>query len=508
MISITSLLNPVFAVVEPFKQALSYFDQKKYRQSAVILQRLLKKDPRKALILFNLGNVNFMSSQYKYAIYYYQKVIELRSKLTPVAYLYTIKSYRKLGQYREARNYLIQNPIIIPTRLFVEFTDEKNQLQELAFNRALLLYQRQEYERAIEEINIGMDINPISESTANAKMLKALCYAKLNQNEEARQEFKQAARSNIATDLRSDASVLNMIYLERTQYRSYWLNMDLSCGYDSNIYLEPDTVTTTDTSVLFYDLNSGFDYFKTEVNRGSVGLQLNWVQNFYDSDINLLQTNIFTTFTYEHSDWWGRIGPSIQYENRGGSSFLLKTGGDAALARKLNSAETGVNFYTSKVNSLQTQYDYLAGSYFETKLFYSWFSAKHESLTPYVLVGKEEAGELLYPAGNLPLTNSFWGPGLTYYSHVFISKLSEWEFTTNIRYILRAYEPLSQPGSITREDKVFTVNFIVSKTMSKQYKAFFNPTFLKNISTLNSTSVVDKNLNQITIIGGIAWEML
>ncbi len=72
------------------------------QKSETILSWLVKKDAKKGLYWFNLGNIRFQRKNFDSAIQSYRNVIRLKSPLSPVAKLYISRSHRMAGKPVEA----------------------------------------------------------------------------------------------------------------------------------------------------------------------------------------------------------------------------------------------------------------------------------------------------------------------------------------------------------------------------------------------------------------------
>ncbi len=500
--------NNLLAATGQFEQAVRYFELKNYSKSIQTFNLLVKKNPQKGLYWFNLANSHFMSGQFRKALDSYQRVIALKSNLTPAAQLYIIKSYRMMGLYREANNFIQNNNFDFTKTLLIEYNEERSKLQDIALDKAAKFYEQSDYDKTKTELNIAIELNPQSENANNAKMLMAICDVKINNIKDASKEFQQISKSNSSSELKSEAKLLDLMFREKRVESHYWLSLEISAGYDSNLYYDPPTVSKIPTAVGYANINAGYDLFHNENHKINLGAQIGFDYYLYDQYQNQVRNTGFLHYIFDNYLWWIKAGPFTEYYLFGGTPYLFKPGADISVARKLKNSEAGISLVYNQKIAQRFQYSYLDGEYFESKLFYSYFSTKQESTTPFLIAGQESAGELLYVGANIPFSNTFYGGGLTYYFIKPMGLLNAIEFTTNIKYLLKEFTPVSQPGSITRKDRILSVSFLTAYTMNKQFKIFINPAYVKNISTMGTASIVDKNFNQTTIIGGIAWEMM
>lgn len=85
-----------------FKKSMELYEAGDFVGSSRILVVLIRKNPRKSLYWFNLGNCAYMVNKYGMAVRYYQKVVSLRGGLSTAGKLYQAKALRMLGKNEQA----------------------------------------------------------------------------------------------------------------------------------------------------------------------------------------------------------------------------------------------------------------------------------------------------------------------------------------------------------------------------------------------------------------------
>ena len=137
---------------EDFRQAIEFFEARQFLESRRILERLTETHPTRALYWFNLANSDYMLEDYANALQGYQKVIALRSPLSPPARLYAARAHRKTGEHTSAvRELNMLQGTRLPPEMTAALHSEIDALQAVLLEVGIDLYRSQRYREALQK---------------------------------------------------------------------------------------------------------------------------------------------------------------------------------------------------------------------------------------------------------------------------------------------------------------------------------------------------------------------
>ncbi len=141
-------------------------------------ENLIKQNPNTALNYFNLGVILQKQNQLKKAVINYNKVIELKSKLTPMAIYYKAQAYESVGNIPKAKELIKEISLEnIPDKMKQTILNYKNKL--FASDVDISLLQQEPSDNKPDqrlflyiEYSSGTNSNPASSSNSSTSITK------------------------------------------------------------------------------------------------------------------------------------------------------------------------------------------------------------------------------------------------------------------------------------------------------------------------------------------------
>ena len=141
-------------------------------------ENLIKQNPNTALNYFNLGVILQKQNQLKKAVINYNKVIELKSKLTPMAIYYKAQAYESVGNIPKAKELIKEISLEnIPDKMKQTILNYKNKL--FASDVDISLLQQEPSDNKPDqrlflyiEYSSGNNSNPASSSNSSTSITK------------------------------------------------------------------------------------------------------------------------------------------------------------------------------------------------------------------------------------------------------------------------------------------------------------------------------------------------
>lgn len=490
------------------KHALELFTGKSYAESRDILQDLVSQDPSQALYWFNLGNAHFMLEEYDDAILSYQKAIHLQSPLTPAAWLYIAKSYRKISRHERARRILIRlQKTQLPPNLSAEIHRELSLLEQAPpdandlLAEGIQLYRHEKFNEALSFFDTSLQID----ETAEAHMMKALTLLQMEKPDMAKTTLSRVIE--LAADnpeLRDNAQDLLRTIREKRweKKRPYWLYIDIAGGYNSNIFLDGRSETDVAAAAAQAFVSSGYRFSQTKPFTANLGYYGSWEEALGEDGSRIFGHILQSQLNYERWSWTFRIAPTVEFEHLGTAPFLYKTGATGDIRKIWEPFEAGVEYRLKRNFSASETYDYLAGFSQRGKLYIGLSGARYYTTLSYVEI-LEDSGDFDLTDGRLPLAYGGRGPSASL-AWLLNSRL---ELFLACSYTWKYYDHVEQPHAIKRDDQQFYASAKLAWSVSSHAQVYTLASVTRNSSTLGAATIDDKNYTQVFAIGGLSWDV-
>lgn len=488
-----------------FQRALSLFGSEQYGGSKRILQKLTKKKPGVALYWFNLGNARFMLNEYSRAISAYEKVIVLKSPLTPAALFYIAKTQKNLGQLEEAEKGLESLALMkLPVNLAQSVNDDLLAVRQLRAPQeeklvaeGLKFYQEEDYEKALAAANRAIEKKP----TPEAYMLKGLSLVKLEEEREALQSFVEVVKRSPKTAIRGEAvQFIRQIREQRTlQQRRISARAEVSGGYNSNVRLSPGVSALHSGSVRAL-AGAGYYFARSDTFTAEARYALAWQEFTNSTDDRSITHTVEAPLSYSRYGHFLQILPYLQYSYRGTHPYLFRPGFLARAIENFRELEVGLAYELSSNVPGRSEYEYLRGGVQSAQASVGYYFPKLFVSAAY-RQGAENTGDITDSLGTLPIANRFHGPSVL----LLWFPGGKWEITLSEALSFVSFRTLSQPGSLERQDRQLVSDLQVAYRFNRSWRVFLSAGWLRNSSTLDATTVQDKNFNQWTFQSGASW---
>ena len=493
---------------EDFRQAIEFFEAKQFLESRRILERLTETHPTRALYWFNLANSDYMLEDYANALQGYQKVIALRSPLSPPARLYAARAHRKTGDHASAvRELNMLQGTRLPPEMTAALHSEIDALQAVLLEVGLDLYRSQRYREALQKFSLALEMA----ADAEIELMKGLALLRLDEPDKARKAFdsivEETHPSDASTRLREDSQHF-LRQIEKGDWptvRPYWLFLNIAGGYDSNLFGSSAHEPSLSEPLVSVDLGAGYRNTAFDPLLLQISYYFSWDEVIDEPSLRFLQNSIYGHMTWDSGDWLFEIRPGFRHQILGTDSFLAKPGIGAVVQRRLSRHRIGARYdYTRNLSPSRT-YDYLEGDIHVGSVY--WRYERPRWLTEVsAMVFKEGIGDLVLsteePLEVLPLAQISLGPRL-YLSWSFYRL---WSLQAITSYLFRNYENPAQPGSESRRDRQWNLSLRLSRRIHSGLGVFVSSLVTVNESTLGAGSVSDRNYTQFIISGGLSWD--
>jgi hypothetical protein len=487
-----------------FQQAMKFYAEKDYLQSARILRDLIRADREKSLYWFNFGNCLFMMKRYDGSIKFFNKVISLNTKLVTVAKIYKAKALVAVGKNSEAQ-LLLQEVLAerIPAGLEKMAQIDMAIIQGI-FDRedqALARYRENDADAA-EKILLSGNTGELS---GDAQILLGMIYIKQNRKIEAEKLFFKLSRNRF---LETEQQEMVKDFLRRTRKgesltKNYGLALDAAVVSTSNVYLDGDSQTLIPSSVIKMNADFSYRFFKDEPLSVFTVYNLNAEEPLAAPELKILYHTLSTGADFQTGSLQLSGKLFFQQQNWNSQSVVQRTGITLGAEMQTTDTQYGAALDLVAKNPTQASYGYLKGEEFAIKPYYGFWT---ESLFMQfaVTAGIDNVADILYADGTLlPLNQNFSG----------ISARTVWEINKShllsggLAFTQRSFKTASLPSGKKRTDTEIQ--------LQARYMYYFLPNLSLNVtiesitnnSTLGAGDVRDKNYKVNNIGVGLTWDV-
>lgn len=495
------------AIETYFRRALDAFEAKDLKKSHAMLDALSKRYPNNALFHFNRGNVLLELKDFEGAAKAYERVIELRSPLAPAAKIFFARANRMRNAYAPAIRTLQElRAVSLPPALEEEKNEEIQTTAQAALKYGINYYDAGRYPESLAWINASLAVGAEGEIHEQALLMRGLTLYRMNRMDEAKREFSKLSNSVHSATIRESARSLLQSGGGVQTSSNFWASMDLSFGYDSNIFRDGESESLITSPISQLAMNLGVRTIKDGTFSSSLTYSLNWMEYFSQSSARIIQNIFAIPFVWESRKSWLSISPTFFYEFTLSSAYLMRIGAQISWSNKNRDGDLGLDYGIFRKNAIASQFEYLNGWTHELRFRRSFIGPK-SFFMPWVSVTKETASDLQLSTGNLPIAALSYGPGFVWAREISFKDRSNWEFTLNGSYILSSFDSVSNPGNVKRSDQLLTLGSTLGVRNENRLKTYGGLTFLRNSSTLNSSHADDKNFTEWVAFLGVAWDI-
>ena len=479
-----------------FKTALDDFKNGSLEKSRTVLERLVRENPSRSLYCFNLGNAYFALGKYSFAISAYRKVIDLKSPLEPVAYLYMAKSYAKLGNTVYATKLLeYLSALPLTPNIAAEVRSD------LLTMKSLTLYQNHQYESALALLNREGGEHP----SADAELLRGMILLQTGNPDKAKTSFEAVIKYADDEELRQEATRFFREISDEGQSRSgtYWLFLDSALGYNSNLFGNGPGQPATAVAVFRDEVGTGGIFLRNGPYRALARYALTWDENIGLPSERFVGQSLDVPLQFEDPRWLIEVTPTFQYQMLGNVSFLATPGGRLRANRYFGAQEAGLQYETGRYYGL-SDYGYLSGPFQFVKAHWGNGGRNYFFSASYVYSIANTGDEPLLNGGILPLANHSTGPGAS----ISWIPVPKWQIESAIYFLFKNYNNPDLADGIERSDKQFTLETQLSYRVNSDLKLYWHSGLTLNSSTLGANSILDENYTQFISYLGFTWDAL
>ena len=460
---------------------------------------LTRSSPSNALYWFNLGNVEFNLGDFRSALASHEEVARLMSPLSLASQFIQAKCHRKLFEFEKAANLLLKfKGAPLSDEMQSEIGEELATLENEVIEKGLQFYKEGDYQEAIDYLEIAEKMGGEEQLT----MVKALALFNLQRKEEAVELLTKVATRSVTPSTKQGAGFLleGMEFADRK--KPYWIFLDLSSGYNSNVNQDGRSRTKIQTGVIDLYTGGGYEFPRRGNFFSKAGVALFLEEVPSHSSSRLLIDNIYFQEQYYDSDWLVRVSPYFQHQLLDTYTLLFKVGATLKVQREWNDLSVGLNFDLGKNFGIES-YNYLSGGYKGVRptIGVDLDSLHAEFFYRYTL---EETGDLVRGGSLLPLANHSHGPGSTLHWEI----SPAWDITFSIGYYWKIFKTLALPDVAERKDTTIESFLKISRKMNSSLGLFAQFGFLRNRSTLGAGSVHDRNFDRYVTLFGASWDIL
>ncbi len=488
-----------------FKNALTFFKKGDFLRSKKILSKLSEKYPDKALVWFNLGNAEFMLSNFENAIIAYKNVERLKSPLSLPAKIYVSKAQNRLNKCLEAAHTLKSvSTFKMTPGIKYEFNSVKNSINDCLMKIGLYYYKNEAYPESIIYFDTVLDLA----QDANAEMMKGLALLKTGDSTTAKASFKKVIK--YSDDEIPDDEFKNFAkhFVEEIDdgkwllTRDYMLRLFMGLGFNSNVYGIGDDDEIFRRASFLFNVDGAYRLISKPSFSSFIYDSFLFEMVFGLSDLLFLENILSFPLIYFKDSVHFKIDPLVNYSFLEDKSFGLKVGSEF-LFQYGNKYRFGAFYSYLRDFSLNNTYEYLEGNYQETALFGSYTNHKF-ILKPGVKLSAEDIGVLEDGPYVLPLANISYGPTL-YFNWIISKRLA---LKINNFFLIRNYDAISSPRAINRSDIKWQGDIRLTINSSNDTGVFINLTTVVNKSNMRYSSIENKNYYQIIAFLGFSWDAL
>lgn len=498
--------NFAFAEERDLNLALKHFKSGDYQSSKIKFIHLIKSDKGNPLYWFNLGHVYLKLNDPQKAIKCYERVVHLKSPLSPAAKYFQAKALIENGQFQEAKGRLetllahkeLPDNLQQNTKDLLVFLSSPSGMEELALKK----YQEGNYQASF----FLLQSIPKGKLSEDGHILLLMVYARMNNFK----EFQKLKRDFFRLPTVSSAKRALVLDLEKmfptgpAVTAPLTLFLDISGGTNSNVYADGDSVEPLES--VEYRLFTGGSYQwglgTGNFVRAAYTFSKNWFveapeleASTHNARISYLSLNGKRTF---------ELTPYYQLQNWDGVNVSNRIGGMSLISYSHGSGEYGFIFDISKRSSLEETYSYLDSMNGSTRAFISWWTSSFLFELNFS-GGYDGTKDIVYSdGGRLPLTHFYYGPGI----RSIFRPNDSLVFTGLTSYLLREYQNTSIPGEKRRSDQEFSYSLRINFYFIPSTSIYLQHEGLSNKSSLGSDDVRDKNYQVQTQSVGLTWDYL
>jgi tetratricopeptide (TPR) repeat protein len=489
-----------------FDRALQAFDRGRYAESRRILEALVKARPTSGLFWFNLGNARLKQKDRSGAAEGYRKVVDLDSPLAPAASLYLAKIQRMEGRLQDAVDWLkwtVRSKL--PPALARAGREERLSLQAEAMRLGVNAYRASQFQAAIPYFEIAMQPDGDPQLGSQAGLMKALALLKAGQPERALAQLDRiTAEGSAAQGVRDFARDFSRIEREAiTGESDTWFYGDLAFGFNSNLAGSGTGDGAIGKPIMPVAFGGGWRFHASGENSWSLGGSLSWEEVGGIPSSRYVRNALWVQFRNQGPAWQVQVTPQIELSVLGSDLYLARAPVSLSVQRFLGRERLGMALSAAKIAPASSPYGYLAGTSWSARGFWlrqgrSWVAGPNLSLA------QENVSSLALGTGSLPLAYTSFGPGVS----GFWVPRSHWELNGSASYAWKNYSDLSQPGGIERDDRVLALYGRVTYRGSPEMAPYVEFDITVNSSTLDASTVDDRNYSRFVVLTGLSWDLL
>lgn len=475
------------------KRAMDSFKVGNYQNSEKVFSELLEKNPQNTVIRFNYANNLFVLKKYKKAIGNYKAVIKSKSNLSPIAKLYMAKSYKEIGELKRALS--IVNKLLLtklPQNIRKLIIEEKEYLklqkESSRFKQAYEHFKKQEFQKTLDLLK--------DTERDEAVYIKGLSHFKLKDKAAAKREFQKIV------DLELKATALSLLGDEKTFWSELgsrvFFGIDLSMTASDNTNLTSGTTGDRTHAALetYNSASMGIDIQRSKTSKLNIYYNATYEQTMNDGDSWSLTHSYNVSWSKISPEWIFKLKPSYEMQYDIGGSYLDKQGIEATLKRKFSRNAIGLRTSIYQQIKPQLNTEYLKGHYTRSGAYYIFTSGRfglqvdigfnkfEYTDTSTIVISNQETTQLL---------------------DFFLSLGEKWSVSANMYFSQKNYI-LDKLNSIKREDKLSSYKLGLSRDLSDFLSAYFDISYSKNNSNINSIGNI-KSYQQYSSTVGIIMSL-
>lgn len=469
---------------ELLKKGIEAVGASHYSSAIRIFENLTAINPKKGLYWFDLGNALFLSGEPIRSIVPYQRVVELKSPLAPVAWLYIAKAHHESKTYESAVPILnVLKTLTLPVNIAHELNEEIASLQADMGQKALEVYRANRFDSCIKLI----DTATLLGSSVQLETLRGMALYQMGDQEAAKRTFQLVYYGTSDENQRRDARDLFFAASPQFLGRSpSTVFADLATGYNSNVFSNGSSEDGTSAAIT----SARISY-----NHGPAALTLSVDEALGVPEAGYVRTAGQWTFLRKTERWSAVLIPEASIEMNENLLSLARYGFGLGIETAGNRA-WGAYVQLTRSLPLTSDSAFLLGVTAVEKFYWTYKRATSTFTAAFVF--QEDLGpDQILDTGLLPLAGESLGPALT----GTWSFAPRWEAGGFASYV---FHPYNQP----RYDRQAAIGTRFSYDIGRNMKATFSSQFVENTSTLGPSSVEDRNYVQSISQAGLTWELL
>jgi len=506
IVLVTGFPYPVHARVSEEKllqKALSKAQAGKYSHSKKLFLRLLKRNPKKGVYWFNLGNIYFLQKKYRSSIKMYKKVLRLKSPLSVPAKFYIAKSQHEAGKLKLAAKLLNElKRERLPNSFRAQIQAEEDEiLAKIRFNMGMVAYKQNNYPIAVSFFRESVE----AKSTSDRLMMLGLAQLRTYNTRGARASLKKVKKMAREKELSENAGK----FLDQIREGSWdptrkvFPFLNFGVGYDSNF----SAVASEDIPKkrVIYRAHLGVVHLLTR--RGNFRMSNNYALSSGGPvnipDDRFVGYRIGNNMRYQLNPWIFGLSPGFKQDFIWFRKFLMTPSIGLNALRFWSYHEVGFNYRYSYRIANDSDFDYLGKARNRFTLFWGTSVGKFNAKLDYSII-VNSAEDLISGSTRIPIGSTSYIPGLNL---VWIVN-KNWEIESEFTYTIKNYNRTLLPGDIERKDKRSNYFLSVTRNLDREISAYISADYVINRSSLGSSSGVNKNYNELVGFVGLVWKLI